>query len=137
MKTSDPSCPLADVGDPSPPMDTHRAEALADLARSLASRLGALVECAVEREGCDLVHVSTEELCRALGKPDGATMEEVKELVRLLLQHLSGRGVAAACGCGLLSLQVGQAGFMDRAVAEERELIVFTPEDIEQYLGDR
>ena len=115
-------------------MPTAADDTLAQRAERLATKLTALVRLVQEREGADLVHVSSDEICRAMGKPQGATLHEVKQFVQLVLEHLQGRGSEAACGCGLLSLQVGRTGFMDRAVAEDRDLTTFVPDDIESYL---
>jgi 2-keto-3-deoxy-L-rhamnonate aldolase RhmA len=105
-------------------------------AQQLAGKLVRLAELAAEREGCDVVNVSTGELCKAMGKPDGATMEEVKSFVLQVLKHLDGQGMTAACGCGFLALRVMRKGMMETAVSNGRDLVEFTPPDIDQYLGE-
>jgi 2-keto-3-deoxy-L-rhamnonate aldolase RhmA len=103
-------------------------------AQQLARKLVRLAELACAQEGCDLVNVSTGELCKAMGKPDGASMEEVKAFVLEVLKHLDGQGMTAACGCGFLALKLMRKGVMEKAVATGCDLRELTPPDIDAYL---
>jgi 2-keto-3-deoxy-L-rhamnonate aldolase RhmA len=105
-------------------------------AQQLARKLVRLADLAAAQEGCDIVNVSTGELCKAMGKPDGATMEEVKSFVLQVLKHLDGQGMTAACGCGFLALRVMRKGMMETAVSNGRDLLEFTPSDIDQYIEE-
>jgi hypothetical protein len=91
-----------------------------------------------EREGADMVRVTTRELCRALGKSEDtpASLEDVKSFVCELLPVLEEEGFSAVCGCGFLALQVVPMAVRDRAFDEGRDLEVFTPEDLDAYLND-
>jgi hypothetical protein len=91
-----------------------------------------------EKEGADMLRVTTRELCRALGKSGEtpASLEEVKAYVCELLPILEEAGFSAVCGCGFLALQVVPLAVRDRAFEEGRDLKVFTPEDLDAYLND-
>ena len=108
-----------------------------DAAAIFAARLIKLHGLVAERENADMVHVRTSELCKALGKPQGATMEEVKAFVCRLLPILEEAGMSAACGCGFLALQLVPEEIRDRAFEEGRDLSSFTPDDIDDYLRAR
>jgi hypothetical protein len=94
----------------------------AESAASFAARLLAAAARADDARGGGAVQVSTAEICRAMGKPDGATMEEVKSYACEVARHLHGRGVTVGCGCGYLSLMVFTNEAQARAAEEDREL---------------
>ncbi len=102
-------------------------------ALSYAKKLAALANLVHEREGADCVAVPTDELCRALGKAEGAHIDEVRQFSLAVQRHLGPLGMTAACGCAHLALQVMARDAMDRAVEEARDLKVFNPESIEEY----
>jgi len=104
-------------------------------AQQYARKLVQLAEVASRREGCDVVTVTTAELCKAMGTPGGATMEEVKSFVVEVLKDLCDRGMTGACGCGFLALRLMRARAMDEALAQGRDLREFTPADIDGYLS--
>jgi len=81
-----------------------------------------------------MVQVGTGELCKAMGRPAGASMEQVKAFVCRLLPLLEAEGLSAACGCGFLALQVVPFSVLETALADERELVTFAPPDIDAYL---
>lgn len=101
---------------------------------SFAAKLAVLANLVHEREGADCVAVPTAELCRALGKADGADIDEVRQFSLAVQRHLGPLGMTAACGCAHLALQVMARDAMDRAVGEDRDLILFSPDDINAYL---
>jgi len=103
-------------------------------ARAFATKLIALAEIVPAREGVDMVNVRTIEVCRAMGRPEGAKLEEVQKFVYKVLEFLRDRDLYTACGCGYLSLMIAPVALRDKAFEESRDLSSYTPEDIESYL---
>ena len=71
-----------------------------------------------------------------MGKPGGATMEEVKDFACSVVKRMQGHGVTVACGCGYLSLLVFTDAAMATACEENRELRVAPLESLAPSCGD-
>jgi hypothetical protein len=99
----------------------------------LAHKLIFLGRAVAEREGADLLNVKTAEVCKAMGKPEGAALEEVQRFVYRVLSFMKGYGMYTATGCGYLSLMVAREERRDQALEENRDLVGFTPEDLEAF----
>lgn len=99
----------------------------------LAHKLITLGRAVAEREGRELLVATTDEICRAMGKPGGASIEEVKRFVCQVLELMQGYQMYMACGCGFLSIRVTTQEACDRALEENRDLRSYTPEDLDGY----
>ena len=99
----------------------------------LAHKILSLIQVVPTREGKDLLQISTQEICRAMGQPEGAKLEEVKDFVFQVLGFLQGYDVHLVCGCGYLSLLASAEDWSERFLEHGREPTPFSPPDLEQY----
>ena len=105
-------------------------------AAEFAGKLKRLVDIAVRKEKIDQVNVRTIEVCRAMGRPEGASMEEVSDFICETLPCFQGSRINAYCGCGYLSLMLIPEEREKSAFEENRAIIDWTPEDIDKYIID-
>jgi hypothetical protein len=99
-----------------------------------AHKLITLAKVVGEFAGTDLIHVTTAELCKGLGRPDGAVLEQVQQFAREVAELMRGYGLDTACGCGYLALTGGEEGCRERALEQDREPTVYTPDDLDAAL---
>ncbi len=102
----------------------------------LAHKLITLGRAVGQREGTDLVQVTTAQLAHAMGASGPAPLEQVRAFAQQVVDFMAGYGLYTACGCGYLSLLVGPSEAAERAFAEKRELSWHTPEDVDAYLDE-
>ncbi len=102
----------------------------------LAHKLITLGRAIPKNEGKDMLDVRTEEICKAMGKPDGAKLEEVREFVLEVVEFMQGYGMYIVCGCGYLSIMVSEAAHRELALEENREPTSFMPQSIDKYLEE-
>lgn len=98
----------------------------------LAHKLISLARGLEQLADADQLHVTTQELCRAMGRPDGAQLEQVQVFARDVAELMDGYGLDTACGCGYLAFTIGCTGAVERALAEGREPRIYTPADLNQ-----
>ena len=103
---------------------------------TLAHKLIALSRVVPRQESVHLLDVSTQALCNAMGKPEGAQLEEVQGFAREVVDFMSGSGVYVSCGCGYLSLRVTDERTARAFLEEIIEPVSFKPEDLEAYFVD-
>jgi len=99
----------------------------------LAHKILSLTKIVQSLDGIDLLQVSTQEICKAMGKPEGARLEEVRDFVYQVLGFLQGYDVHLVCGCGYLSLLASAEDWSERFLEHGREPTPFSPPDLEQY----
>jgi hypothetical protein len=102
----------------------------------LAHKILSLTKVVPAREGSELLEISTREICRAMGQPEGAKLEEVRDFVFQVLGFLQGHGVHLVCGCGYLSLMASAEDWSERFVEQGSEPTSFAPPDLEQYFNE-
>jgi hypothetical protein len=102
----------------------------------LAHKLITIGRAIGERESVDLVQVSTAQLCQAMGAAPGVELERLRQFAQQVAVFLQGYDLHVVCGCGYLSLLVGPRAGVERALAEQRDLTSYAPEDIEAYLDE-
>lgn len=100
---------------------------------TLAHKLLSLIRIVPEREGADLLEVSTAEICNAMGQPGRAKLEEVRDFVQQVAEFMREYDAHLVCGCGYLSLLVSPEERATQCWAEGREPIKFSPPDLEDY----
>ncbi|MBW1808942.1 MAG: hypothetical protein JRJ19_02670 [Deltaproteobacteria bacterium] len=83
-----------------------------------------------------MVAVRTEEFCKAMGQPEGARLEDVRDFVREVVEFMQGFGMYMICGCAYLSLSVAPEERLQLALDENREPISFSPVDIDDYIDE-
>jgi len=101
-----------------------------------AHKILSLTKVVVAREGRDLLEISTREICVAMGRPDGAKLEEVRDFVFQVLEFLQGYDVHMVCGCGYLSLMASAEDWSERFLESGSEPTSFAPPDLEQYFDE-
>ncbi len=101
-----------------------------------AHKLVTLGKAVTEREGKDLLYVSTEEICKAMGQPNGANLEAVQKFVHDVVEFMQGYEMYIVCGCGYLSLMISKAALVESAFENDREPTQFAPKSIDRYLDD-
>lgn len=62
---------------------------------------------------------------KPMDRPEGTGLEAGQRFVQEAVHFMRGYGLDAACGCGYLSLCVGEEGNHDRALREGRDLTEF------------
>jgi len=102
----------------------------------LAHKLLTLAGIVAKREGADLVAVKTEEFCKAMGQPEGAKLEDVRDFVREVVEFMQGFGMYVVCGCSYLSLSVAPEQRMQLALDQNRQPTSFSPDSIDDYLNE-
>ena len=107
----------------------------------LAHKLLSLIPWMQQRQDADLLALPTAQACKAMGMPDGAKLEEVRDFLREVTSFLRGYDMFVACGCGYLSLKVGVREAVEQAHEEGRDLVEITLDDVdaafETFLRDR
>jgi hypothetical protein len=101
-----------------------------------AHKILSLAKIVPSLERCDLLQVNTQEICRAMGQPEGAKLEEVRDFVYQVLGFLKEYEVHLVCGCGYLSLLASAEDWSERFVEQGREPTSFSPPDLEQYFNE-
>jgi hypothetical protein len=102
----------------------------------LAHKLITLGRIVSEKEGKDMLYVGTGEFCRAMGQPDGAGLEEVREFVLEVAEFMRGYDMYMVCGCGYLFMSVCKERTRDQALDEDRGLTSFTPVSVDNYFDE-
>jgi hypothetical protein len=103
---------------------------------NLAHKILSLTRIVPEREGADLLEVSTAQICKAMGQPNGAKLEEVRDFVLQVVEFMQGYDAHLVCGCGYLSLLVSREELARRYFDEGREPTRFKPLDLDQYFDE-
>jgi len=101
-----------------------------------AHKILSLARIAPAREGKDLLEISTREICRAMGQPEGAKLEDVRDFVFQVLGFLQGYDVHLVCGCGYLSLMASVEDWSERCVEGGSDPTSFAPPDLDQYFEE-
>ncbi len=102
----------------------------------LAHKLITLGRAVPENEGKDMLEVRIEEICKAMEKPDGAKLEEVRKFFLEVVEFMQGYGMYIVCGCGYLSIMVSEAARREMVLKENREPTLFTPESIDRSFDE-
>ena len=97
-----------------------------------AHKLLSIIEVIPRREGKALLVVRTEEICKAMGVPHKAKLEQVQRFVFDVVAFMRGYGMYIACGCGYLSLMVCSAERHEQII-ENRDATAFLPESVDDY----
>lgn len=99
-----------------------------------AHKLLSIVKVIPALEGRDLLVVSTEQICIAMGAPERAPLEAVQRFVFDVIAFMKEYGLYIACGCGYLSLMVCPAE-RHESIIIHRDTTAFTPESIDGYFA--
>ena len=100
-----------------------------------AHKLITLTKAVREFAAADQLHVTTQELCKAMGRPDGAELEQVQRFAREVAEFMAGYGLDTACGCGYLAFTIEPEGVWEQAAAAGREPSAYTPRDVDEAWG--
>ncbi len=103
----------------------------------LAHKLICLARLVPRKENVDLLEVTTQHLCEAMGEPEGARLEAVQAFTREVAAFMAGYHVHVACGCGYLSLRVTDEATAQRFLEETTEPRSFRPRDLEAYFVEQ
>jgi hypothetical protein len=97
-----------------------------------AHKLLAIVKVIRDLEGKELLVVSTEEICKAMGVPEKAPLEAVQRFVFDVIAFTKGYGLYIACGCGYLSLMICPAERHESLIIH-RDTTAFVPDSVDGY----
>ncbi len=97
----------------------------------LAHKLISMAPIVPPREHADLLVVTTQALCDAMGQPTGARLEEVQAFARDVVAFMKGFGIFVSCGCGYLSLRVTGEETAARFLEADREPVEYRPGDLD------
>ncbi len=103
----------------------------------LAHKLIALSRTVPREEQVHFLEVTTQALCNAMGKPEGARLEEVQAFTREVVAFMSGYGTYVSCGCGYLSLRVTDERTAQTFLEDTLEPTSFRPQDLEALFVER
>ena len=109
------------------------ATSLRTRAWNLAHQVLSLTRTVPEQEGADLLEVGTSVMCQAMGQPEGAKLEDVKQFVQQVVEFMQGYDAYLVCGCGYLSLLATRKEVAERYFAAGREPSRFCPPDWDAY----
>ncbi len=82
-----------------------------------------------------MLHVSSEEISKAMDKPSSASMEEIKQFVFNVIAFMKGYRLYISCGCGYLFIRVTTDEVIDKLMDSAKDISVFTPDDLESYFN--